>query len=199
MDPKVAITVNSEVRIDACQSGRPQSLKNSRLFPMMVQGIPPKIPCRIITLKVGIRKKRSTVHNSSTIDLEPASASRSRGGSIMNFPTRPVTKKATTLARPMTIRQPAICKIQRFATLPATIVVQNMPIMKALCICPKTLPRLVSDVMSATRALHTGLRDAMKKPDIARRKIIGTKLGTKAKTITATASPRHPKVKIDRL
>jgi|Cyp1metagenome_2_1107374.scaffolds.fasta_scaffold16453_10 hypothetical protein len=31
---------------------------------------------------------------------------------------------------------------------PATIVVQNMPIMKALCICPKTLPRLVSDVMS---------------------------------------------------
>ena len=41
---------------------------------------------------------------------------------------------------------------------------------------------------SATRALHTGLRDAMKKPDIARRKIIGMKLGTKAKTITATAS-----------
>ena len=41
---------------------------------------------------------------------------------------------------------------------------------------------------SATRALHTGLREAMKKPDIARRKIIGTKLGTKAKTITATAS-----------
>lgn len=41
---------------------------------------------------------------------------------------------------------------------------------------------------SATRALHTGLRDAIKKPDIARKKIIGTKLGTKAKTITATAS-----------
>ena len=34
--------------------------------------------------------------------------------------SRPVTRKATTLARPMTIRQPAICKIQRLATLPTT-------------------------------------------------------------------------------
>ena len=37
--------------------------------PIIVQGIPPKIPCIIITLKVGIRKKRSTVHNSLTTDL----------------------------------------------------------------------------------------------------------------------------------
>ena len=49
--------------------------------------------------------------------------------------------------------------------------------------------RLITVVRaSATRALHTGLKDAIKKPDIARKKIIGTKLGTKAKTITATAS-----------
>ena len=45
------------------------------------------------------------------------------GGTPMDTPTfqpGPVTRKATTLARPMTTRQPAICKIHRLATLPTT-------------------------------------------------------------------------------
>ena len=65
-------------------------------------------------------------------------------------PEMPVTRYATILASPTAIRQPAIRKTKRFATFPATMVVQNMPTMKALCICPKTLPRLESEVMSWT-------------------------------------------------
>lgn len=41
---------------------------------------------------------------------------------------------------------------------------------------------------SATRPLHTGRKEAMKKPDMARRKTMGTMLGTKDKTMMATAS-----------
>mmetsp|Transcript_93808 Transcript_93808/g.297699 ORF Transcript_93808/g.297699 Transcript_93808/m.297699 type:complete len:283 (+) Transcript_93808:867-1715(+) len=109
------------------------------------------------------------------------SCERARGGSFMRAP---VAIPRITDARPMMMkdkRQPCMPPMLRLARFVPMSVPPMWPMYVVNCMQPKTLPRQLSDVTSATMPLAIGFREASMMPFRARRTTMGVSWSTAAR------------------
>mmetsp|Transcript_92398 Transcript_92398/g.238530 ORF Transcript_92398/g.238530 Transcript_92398/m.238530 type:complete len:229 (+) Transcript_92398:1003-1689(+) len=179
-------------------SARPDSWKYSVMLPMTLHGMVPKMPCMIITQKVGMRKnwRRLEISSRTAMQMPPLPWTYSFGGSLNNSTSRADT---TTESRPMrqkATRQPWMPRTSMRAMGTATRVVMNMPKRREHWTRPKILPRFDSAVMSATMPLEMGRSAASIAPLRERRKIMGIMMVTTASMQVTTPCPSEPNIRM---
>mmetsp|Transcript_48419 Transcript_48419/g.122129 ORF Transcript_48419/g.122129 Transcript_48419/m.122129 type:complete len:239 (+) Transcript_48419:1204-1920(+) len=165
---------------------------------MTVHGMVPKMPCMIITQKVGILKKRKRLPISEATAAQPPcpldalSHTSARGGSCMKAVTKTDTTTETKPTMTKATRQPWKPMTISVAIGTTVMVVTNMPRSKADWIRPKIFPRFESPVRSATMPFEIGLSAASNAPFSARKNTIGKMSVTKANKIVTTPWPKAP-------
>mmetsp|Transcript_49840 Transcript_49840/g.138449 ORF Transcript_49840/g.138449 Transcript_49840/m.138449 type:complete len:206 (-) Transcript_49840:337-954(-) len=178
------------------------------MLPMTVHGIVPKMPCMIITQKVGMERnlhkslisskiaQRALQRRPSACD-ESLGASRT-GGSCKNLPMMQPTAIARTPMMPKATRQPFSPKMVFLDILPTIMVDRNIPTSREHCTRPKILPRRPSDVTSAMMPLEIGLRAANSEPTTARRTIMAQSDVVVARAMVTRPWPKEPMTRMDR-
>mmetsp|Transcript_88459 Transcript_88459/g.234956 ORF Transcript_88459/g.234956 Transcript_88459/m.234956 type:complete len:208 (+) Transcript_88459:797-1420(+) len=180
------------------------------MLPMTVQGMVPKMPCTIITPKVGMvrklaRSRTSSASAASQRQRRPgsagaaagAAASRTRGSCRKRSSRAPTAMDRSPRAAKAT-RQPWRPRIVFRERLPTIIVERNMPRRSEHCTRPKTLPRLPSEVTSATMPLEMGLSAARSAPTMARRRIMLQRAVVVARAMLARPCPTAPMTRMVR-
>mmetsp|Transcript_92397 Transcript_92397/g.238525 ORF Transcript_92397/g.238525 Transcript_92397/m.238525 type:complete len:271 (-) Transcript_92397:282-1094(-) len=182
-------------------SAMPESWRYSAMLPMTLHGMVPKMPCRIITQKVGMRKNCSRLLTSShTARQMPPSpdgvGASARGGSFISKYSRADTTRETAPMRTKATRQPWMPRISLRAIGTTTRLVMNMPNISELWTRPKSLPRLDSAVMSAMMPFEMGRSAASKAPLRARRKIMGPRIVITASIHVTAPWPSDPMIRM---
>mmetsp|Transcript_80007 Transcript_80007/g.259353 ORF Transcript_80007/g.259353 Transcript_80007/m.259353 type:complete len:200 (-) Transcript_80007:359-958(-) len=172
---------------------------------MTLQGMVPKMPCMIMTQKVGILKNCSKLFTSATTAWQPffspwaaCTAASSLGGSTMKTVTSPDTITEIIPTNTKATRQPWKPKTLSGAIGTTVMVVTNMPSSSADCTMLKILPRCFPADTSAMMPLEMGRSDASSTPFSALIKIIGIRSVTKAKRMVTRPWPMVPINKIVR-
>mmetsp|Transcript_37072 Transcript_37072/g.105274 ORF Transcript_37072/g.105274 Transcript_37072/m.105274 type:complete len:200 (+) Transcript_37072:1159-1758(+) len=172
---------------------------------MTLQGMVPKMPCMIMTQKVGILKNCSKLFTSATTAWQPffspwaaCTEASSRGGSTMKTVTSPDTITEIIPTNTKATRQPWKPKTLSGAIGTTVMVVTNMPSSSADCTMLKILPRCFPADTSAMMPLEMGRSAASSTPLSALSKIIGIMSVTKAKRMVTRPWPMAPSNKIVR-